>query len=177
MAHSNHGTGSICGRGLAWFNRASRRVIEGSSHRPATPLTPSNGLDSVDPARGFGGLWEGKGMTRIEFWSAVMGLLAAIVVMFNQMNGRIDRLLAETNRRFGARVPKRPAPLIPPLPVEVEGAFGGHPVPTVLGHGLRGASGSAADGAATATGGKPRSPCSTRDAERRRNILPRFRAR
>ena len=31
-------------------------------------------------------------MTRIEFWSAVMGLLVAIVVMFNQMNGRIDDL-------------------------------------------------------------------------------------
>ena len=41
-------------------------------------------------------------MTRIEFWSAVMGLLVAIVVMFNQMNGRIDRLQAETNQRFGA---------------------------------------------------------------------------
>ena len=39
-------------------------------------------------------------MTRIEFWSAVMGLLVAIVVMFNQMNGRVDRLLADTNRRF-----------------------------------------------------------------------------
>ena len=39
-------------------------------------------------------------MTRIEFWSAVMGLLVAIVVMFNQVNGRIDRLQAETNRRF-----------------------------------------------------------------------------
>ena len=31
-------------------------------------------------------------MTRVEFWSAVMGLLVAIVVMFNQMNGRIDDL-------------------------------------------------------------------------------------
>ena len=39
-------------------------------------------------------------MTRIEFWSAVMGLLVAIVVMFNQVNGRIDRLQSETNRRF-----------------------------------------------------------------------------
>jgi len=36
-------------------------------------------------------------MTRIEFWSAVMGLLVAIVVMFNQAGGRIDRLQAETN--------------------------------------------------------------------------------
>ena len=33
-------------------------------------------------------------MTRIEFWSAVMGLLVAIVVMFNQMNGRLDTLNA-----------------------------------------------------------------------------------
>ena len=39
-------------------------------------------------------------MTRIEFWSAVMGLLVGTVVMFNQMNGRIDRLQAETNTRF-----------------------------------------------------------------------------
>ena len=39
-------------------------------------------------------------MTRIEIWSAVMGLLVAIVVMFNQMNGRVDRLQADTNRRF-----------------------------------------------------------------------------
>ena len=46
-------------------------------------------------------------MTRIEFWSAVMGLLVAIVVMFNQMNGRIDALndrmgreQAETHGRF-----------------------------------------------------------------------------
>lgn len=39
-------------------------------------------------------------MTRLEFWSAVMGLLVAIVVMFNQMNGRIDRLQADTNARF-----------------------------------------------------------------------------
>ena len=39
-------------------------------------------------------------MTRIEFWSAVMGLLVAMMVMFNQMNGRIDRLQAETNGRF-----------------------------------------------------------------------------
>ena len=31
-------------------------------------------------------------MTRIEFWSAVMGLLVAIVVMFNQLNGRLDTL-------------------------------------------------------------------------------------
>ena len=37
-------------------------------------------------------------MTRIEFWSAVMGLLVAIVVLFNQMNGRIDDL----NGRFDA---------------------------------------------------------------------------
>lgn len=41
-------------------------------------------------------------MTRIEFWSAVMGLLVGTVVMFNQMNGRIDRLQAETNTRFDA---------------------------------------------------------------------------
>lgn len=33
-------------------------------------------------------------MARIEFWSAVMGLLVAIVVMFNQMNGRLDTLNA-----------------------------------------------------------------------------------
>ena len=39
-------------------------------------------------------------MTRIELWSAVMGLLVTIVVTFNQVNGRIDRLQAETNRRF-----------------------------------------------------------------------------
>ena len=46
-------------------------------------------------------------MTRIEFWSAVMGLLVAIVVMFNQINGRIDalnarvdRLQVDTNARF-----------------------------------------------------------------------------
>lgn len=39
-------------------------------------------------------------MTRIEFWSAVMGMLVAIVVMFNQANGRIDRLQAQTNARF-----------------------------------------------------------------------------
>ena len=39
-------------------------------------------------------------MTRIEFWSAAMGLLVAMVVMFNQMNGRIDRLQADTNARF-----------------------------------------------------------------------------
>lgn len=42
-------------------------------------------------------------MTRIEFWSAVMGLLVAIVVMFNQANGRIDRMQAETNARFDAQ--------------------------------------------------------------------------
>lgn len=41
-------------------------------------------------------------MTRIEFWSAVMGLLVATVVMFNHMNGRFDRLQAETNARFDA---------------------------------------------------------------------------
>lgn len=41
-------------------------------------------------------------MTRIEFWPAVMGLLVAIVVMFNQANGRIDRLQAETGARFDA---------------------------------------------------------------------------
>lgn len=29
-----------------------------------------------------------------------MGLLVAVVVMFNQMNGRIDRLQADTNARF-----------------------------------------------------------------------------
>ena len=39
-------------------------------------------------------------MTRIEFWSAVIGLLVAIVLMFNQMNGRIDRMQAATNARF-----------------------------------------------------------------------------
>ena len=39
-------------------------------------------------------------MTRIEFWSAVMGLLVAIVLMFNQMNGRIDRMQADTNAHF-----------------------------------------------------------------------------
>lgn len=39
-------------------------------------------------------------MTQIEFWSAVMGLLLAVVVMFNRVNGRIDRLQSETNRRF-----------------------------------------------------------------------------
>lgn len=43
---------------------------------------------------------KGDSMTRIEFWSAVMGLLVAMVVMFNQMNGRIDRLQADTNARF-----------------------------------------------------------------------------
>jgi hypothetical protein len=42
-------------------------------------------------------------MTRIEFWSAVTGLLVAIVVMFNQVNGRIDRLQMETNARFDAQ--------------------------------------------------------------------------
>ena len=48
-------------------------------------------------------------MTRIEFWSAVMGLLVAIVVMFNQMNGRLDTLNAridtlqvENQRQHGA---------------------------------------------------------------------------
>ena len=65
-----------------------------------------DGLDNVDPSRDLGRKrWvqlEGKRMTRIEFWSAVMGLLVAIVLMFNQMNGRIDRLQAETNQRFGA---------------------------------------------------------------------------
>lgn len=39
-------------------------------------------------------------MTRIEFWSAVMGLLVAIVLMFNQMNGRLDTMQAENNRRL-----------------------------------------------------------------------------
>ena len=39
-------------------------------------------------------------MTRIEFWSAVTGLLVAIVVLFNQANGRIDRMQAETGNRF-----------------------------------------------------------------------------
>lgn len=39
-------------------------------------------------------------MTRIEFWSAVTGLLVAIVVLFNQANGRIDRMQAETGTRF-----------------------------------------------------------------------------
>ena len=39
-------------------------------------------------------------MTRIEFWPAAMGLLVAIVVLFNQMNGRLDALQAETNQRF-----------------------------------------------------------------------------
>ena len=39
-------------------------------------------------------------MTRIEFWSAVMGLLVAMVVMFTQGNGRIDRMQAESNARF-----------------------------------------------------------------------------
>ena len=39
-------------------------------------------------------------MTRLEFWSAVMGLLVTIVVMFNQMNRRVDRLQADTNARF-----------------------------------------------------------------------------
>ena len=46
-------------------------------------------------------------MARIAFWSAVMGLLVAIVVMFNQINGRIDalnarvhRLQVDTNARF-----------------------------------------------------------------------------
>ncbi|MDD9999665.1 MAG: hypothetical protein OXQ89_18150 [Rhodospirillaceae bacterium] len=39
-------------------------------------------------------------MTRIEFWSAVMGLLVAIVVMFNQVSGRLDTMQAENNRRF-----------------------------------------------------------------------------
>lgn len=29
-----------------------------------------------------------------------MGLLVAIVVLFNQMNGRVDRLQADTNARF-----------------------------------------------------------------------------
>ena len=42
-------------------------------------------------------------MTRIEFWSAVTGLLVAIVMMFNQVNGRIDRMQAETNARFDAQ--------------------------------------------------------------------------
>ena len=39
-------------------------------------------------------------MTRIEFWSAVMGLLVAIVFMFSQMNGRLDTMQAENNRRL-----------------------------------------------------------------------------
>ena len=39
-------------------------------------------------------------MTRIEFWSAVMGLLVAIVLMFNQVNGRLDTMQAENNRRL-----------------------------------------------------------------------------
>ena len=37
-------------------------------------------------------------MTRVEFWSAVMGLLVAMVVMFNQMNGRIDQMNARIDR-------------------------------------------------------------------------------
>ena len=43
---------------------------------------------------------KGEDMTRIEFWSAVIGLLVAIVLMFNQMNGRMDRMQAATNARF-----------------------------------------------------------------------------
>jgi len=39
-------------------------------------------------------------MARIEFWAAVMGLLVAIVLMFNQVNGRLDTMQAENNRRF-----------------------------------------------------------------------------
>ena len=67
-------------------------------------------------------------MTRIEFWSAVMGLLVAIVVMFNQMNGRLDTLNAridtlqvenqrqhdalqeQINRRFDTMQAEKPAP-------------------------------------------------------------------
>ena len=41
-------------------------------------------------------------MTRIEFWSAVMGLLVALVVMFNQMNGRIDAMQVENQRQHDA---------------------------------------------------------------------------
>ena len=44
------------------------------------------GLESRKPGK--------ENMTRTEFWSAVMGLLVAIVVMFNQMNGRLDTLNA-----------------------------------------------------------------------------------
>ena len=80
------------------IDRCASAAVETLEVRRALLL---DGLDSVDPSRDLGGL-EGKGMTRIEFWSAVMGLLVAIVVMFNQMNGRIDRLQAETNRRFEA---------------------------------------------------------------------------
>ena len=32
--------------------------------------------------------------------AALVGVLVAIVMMFNQVNGRIDRLQAETNARF-----------------------------------------------------------------------------
>ena len=39
-------------------------------------------------------------MTRIEFWSAVMGLLVTIVFLFSQMNGRLDTMQAENNRRL-----------------------------------------------------------------------------
>jgi len=39
-------------------------------------------------------------VTRIEFWSAVMGLLVATVLMFSQMNGRLDTMQAENNRRL-----------------------------------------------------------------------------
>ena len=50
-------------------------------------------------------------VTRIEFWLAVMGLLVAIVVMFNQLNARIDRLQAETNARFDAQQAETNDPL------------------------------------------------------------------
>ena len=42
-------------------------------------------------------------MTRIEFWSAVMGLLVGTLVMFTQINAGFDRMQAETNARFDAQ--------------------------------------------------------------------------
>ena len=34
--------------------------------------------------------------------AALVGVLVAMVVMFNQVNGRLDRMQAENNRRFDA---------------------------------------------------------------------------
>lgn len=90
---------------VALFGRASqsRRV----THNPDPDrMNRTGGQKSGTPSRRYRAAWgmmerqgelDWKAMGNI---AALVGVQVAMVVMFNQVNGRLDRMQAENNRRF-----------------------------------------------------------------------------